>query len=145
VWWCAFCHSVHIKRSRLMLHLEPLSNCYSREVKMWLRNNPGRVVTLKCRSPRFSGLVYAEAANIKTSSLFTKIGIYLTDRNVSWARDFLASETTERPITPPPSQPGTLACWSPNCRIYLPTNIQTDWRFKWKRTRYIHLMQLQKT
>ena len=74
----------------------PLSKYYSREVKSWLRNNPGRVVT-QLQISKILGAAYAEAATVKTAtSSFMKTGIFPTNPNIFNDVDFMPSETTDR-------------------------------------------------
>jgi len=71
----------------------PLSNWYSWEVKTWLWNNLGRVVT-SLHIVNILGIAYTQAVTLKTASLaFTKIGVCLTDHNAFDNADFLASES----------------------------------------------------
>ncbi|KAJ8871598.1 hypothetical protein PR048_027925 [Dryococelus australis] len=72
--------------------MEPLSAFHRQEVKTWLLNNSGQVVT-QFQIAGFFGYIYVKAAMIQNAiSGFMKTGIYpLNEHN-----DFAPSETTER-------------------------------------------------
>lgn len=89
-------HCTHRLQPLDVSFMAPLSKFYSQEVKTWLRNNPGRVVTQYQIAALF-GLAYNKAATIQTAvSGFRKTGIYPHDRNVFDEVDFAPAETTER-------------------------------------------------
>jgi hypothetical protein len=70
--------------------MRPLSNYYSREVKMWLRNIPGREVT-QSQIGKIFGLACAQTATLKTAvSAFNKTRIYPTNPKVFGEVDFTA-------------------------------------------------------
>lgn len=74
----------------------PLSKFYSQEIKTWLQNNPGRVVT-QFQIAKLFGVAYEKAATLETAaSGFRKTGIYPTDANIFGESDFAPAETTER-------------------------------------------------
>ncbi|XP_061714528.1 uncharacterized protein LOC133523039 [Cydia pomonella] len=72
----------------------PISTYYTQEVNMWLRNNPGRIVT-QFQLARLFGSSYCKAATIQNAvSGYAKTGIFPTNRNVFSETDFAAAETT---------------------------------------------------
>jgi hypothetical protein len=86
--------------------MRPLGNYYSREVKMWLRNIPGREVT-QSQIGKILGLACAQAATLKTAvSAFNKKRIYPTNPSDFGEEVFIASDTTKGFISEIP-QPGT--------------------------------------
>ena len=78
--------------------MKPLSNYYENEVRVWLRSNPGKVVTLWQLSTLF-GSAYVNAATMKTAmSAFKKTGIWPPNQNVFEESDFLPASTTDIPL-----------------------------------------------
>ena len=78
--------------------MKPLSNYYENEVRVWLRSNPGKVVTLWQLSTLF-GAAYVNAATMKTAmSAFKKTGIWPPNQNVFEESDFLPASTTDIPL-----------------------------------------------
>jgi len=85
--------------------MKPLMTFYSQEVQKWLRNHPGRIVTMFQIGERF-GEAYLRAATMKTArNSFQSTGIYPCNRNVFSEPDFVASLTTDVPLTVPPIEP----------------------------------------
>ncbi|KAG5865858.1 hypothetical protein JTB14_033025 [Gonioctena quinquepunctata] len=78
----------------------PLSSYYSQGVQNWLRNNPGKVVTIHDISEIF-GQAYIRAVTLENAlSGFKKTGIYPYDNNIFPGMAFAAAEVTDRPIPP---------------------------------------------
>lgn len=78
--------------------MKPLSNYYENEVRVWLRSNPGKVVTLWQLSTLF-GAAYVNAATMKNAiSAFKKTGIWPPNENVFDESDFLPASTTDIPL-----------------------------------------------
>lgn len=75
-----------------MSFMRPLSTYYSAEVKKWLRDHPGRVVTPYQLTFRQA---YLKAATMLTAiNGFRKCGIRPLDKNVFTDADFITAETT---------------------------------------------------
>ncbi|CAK1549453.1 unnamed protein product [Leptosia nina] len=74
--------------------MRPLSTYYSAEVKKWLRDHPGRVVT-PYQVAKLFGQAYLKAATMLTAiNGFRKCGVWPLDKNVFTDADFIAAETT---------------------------------------------------
>lgn len=74
----------------------PLSTFYGQEVKSWLLNHPGKVVT-QFQIAKLFGLAYARAATLKNAiSGFHKTGIYPFNSNAFDEDDFAPSFSTDR-------------------------------------------------
>ncbi|XP_043203652.1 uncharacterized protein LOC122371411 [Amphibalanus amphitrite] len=75
----------------------PLSTYFGEQQRTWLRNNPGKVITLY-EMGELIGAAYTRAATM-TSAVkgFAVTGIYPTSRHVFGDDDFMAAQTTERP------------------------------------------------
>jgi hypothetical protein len=75
----------------------PFSTFYEQEVRSWLRNHPGRVITIQQVGALF-GKAYNKAATTSNAiSGFAKSGISPFDPNVFSDDCFDAATTTERP------------------------------------------------
>ena len=75
--------------------MAPLSTYYSQEIEVWLRNNPGKVVTLYQIS-RLFGSVYLKTATPNNAIQgFSKSGIYPVNRYVFTDDMFSASFPTD--------------------------------------------------
>ncbi|KAF2894839.1 hypothetical protein ILUMI_11335 [Ignelater luminosus] len=75
----------------------PLRAYYGQEIKVWLRSNPGRVVT-QFEVAKLFGSAYAKAATVAIAmNAFAKTGISPLNQNMFSDVDFVASNT------PPPS------------------------------------------
>lgn len=76
--------------------MAPLSAYYGQEIKIWLRSNPGRVVT-HFQIARLLGTADAKAATLEMAiNSFAKTGILPLNENVFTDVDFAASDVTER-------------------------------------------------
>ncbi|XP_031328936.1 uncharacterized protein LOC116159965 [Photinus pyralis] len=101
--------------------MAPLSVYYGQAIKVWLRTNPGRVVT-QFQIAKLFGTAFTKAASMETAMhAFSKPGIWPLNPNVFTDIDFAPSDVTERPTdaeiseieqhimndrqTPPPQQP----------------------------------------
>ncbi|KAJ4431997.1 hypothetical protein ANN_20611 [Periplaneta americana] len=72
----------------------PLSTFYSQEVKMWLLNHPGRVVT-QFQVAKLFGLAYTRSGTIQNNiSGFRKTGICPFNANAFADSEFVAAETS---------------------------------------------------
>jgi hypothetical protein len=92
-------HCTHKMRHLDIALMGSLFNYYRREVKTWLRNNSGRFI-IQLQIAMIFGVAYAQVATLKIeSSAFKKTGMYPTNSNVFGDAYFLASESTQRPIT----------------------------------------------
>ena len=96
-------HCSHRMQPLDVCFMKPVMTFYSQEVQNWLRNDPGRVVTMFQIGELF-GAAYLRAATLQTAvSAFQKTGIYPVNRNVFNDADFVPSLTTER------EQPATIS------------------------------------
>lgn len=78
--------------------MAPLSTYYGQEIKVWLRTNPGRVVT-QFQIAKLLGNAYVKAATLETAiNSFAKTGIWPLNINVFTEIDFAASDVTERDL-----------------------------------------------
>lgn len=74
--------------------MSPLKTYYAQEIEQWLRNHPGRVVTVYQIGELF-GKAYLKAATAEVAaSGFKKAGLYPCDRNKFRDHDFPFSEET---------------------------------------------------
>lgn len=79
--------------------MRPLSAFYDAEVSGWLRTNPGRVVSV-FQIAKLFGNTFIKAATMSTAiNGFRKTGIWPCNPNIFTDADFLAAETTDRPIS----------------------------------------------
>lgn len=79
--------------------MRPLSVFYDAEVSGWLRTNPGRVVSV-FQIAKLFGNAFIKAATMSTAiNGFRKTGIWPCNPNIFTDADFLAAETTDRPIS----------------------------------------------
>ena len=90
-------HCTHRMQPLDITFMKPLSVYYEQEVKKWLRQNPGRVVT-QFQIAQLFGKAYLRSATMITAiNGFSTPGIYPLDRNVFSEADFLAAEATDIP------------------------------------------------
>ncbi|KAK2577098.1 hypothetical protein KPH14_006265 [Odynerus spinipes] len=83
----------------------PLSTFYSQEVKLWLRNHPGRTATQFQMASLFGSAYEIRAATMQNATFaFKKTGIYPYNPNVSTDVDFAPSKTTKRHQVPSATQ-----------------------------------------
>ena len=102
-------HCTHRLQPLDITFMKPLSVYYEQEVKKWLRQNPGRVVT-QFQIAQLFGKAYLRSATMITAiNGFSTPGIYPLQRNVFSEADFLAAEATDIPyeedVTPATSLP----------------------------------------
>ncbi|XP_049867446.1 uncharacterized protein LOC126367763 [Pectinophora gossypiella] len=91
---CTPPHCTHKLQPLDVSFMRPLSTYYSAEVKKWLRDHPGRVVT-PYQVAKLFGQAYLTAATMLTAiNGFRKCGIWPLDKNVFTDADFIAAETT---------------------------------------------------
>ncbi|XP_026318149.1 uncharacterized protein LOC113228920 [Hyposmocoma kahamanoa] len=91
---CTPPHCAHKLQPLDVAFMRPLSIYYSAEVKKWLKEHPGRVVTAYQVAKLF-GQAYLQAATMPTAiNGFKKCGIWPLDKNVFTDADFIAAETT---------------------------------------------------
>lgn len=92
---CTPPHCTHKLQPLDVSFMRPLSTYYSAEVKKWLREHPGRVVT-PYQVAKLFGNAYLQAATMLTAiNGFKKCGIWPVDRNVFTEADFLTADTTD--------------------------------------------------
>jgi hypothetical protein len=85
-------HSTHKTQPLDVAFMGPFGNYYSREVKVWLWNNP----ITQLQIGKVFGLACAQTATLKTAvSAFNKTGMYPTNHSAFGEEDFIASETTK--------------------------------------------------
>jgi hypothetical protein len=78
--------------------MKPVMTFYTQEVEKWLRNHPGRVVTMFQVGELF-GNAFMRAATVQTAvNAFKKTGIFPVDRHVFGDSDYAPSMTTDRPL-----------------------------------------------
>nr|CAI5836202.1 unnamed protein product [Callosobruchus analis] len=91
---CTPPHCTHELQPAGVIFNGPLSTYYSAEVKKWLREYPGRVVT-PYRVAKLFGNAYLKSDTMLTAiNGFKACGIWPIVRNVFIEADFLATETT---------------------------------------------------
>ncbi|KAJ4440821.1 hypothetical protein ANN_10667 [Periplaneta americana] len=84
--------------------MKPLSVFYDQEVAIWLRSNPGRIVT-QCQVSKLHGSAFVRAATMITAiNGFRKTGIWPVNPYVFGEHDYAPSETTDRPVPPSPDE-----------------------------------------
>ncbi|KAJ4437982.1 hypothetical protein ANN_13921 [Periplaneta americana] len=89
-------HCTHRLQPLDVSFMGPLSTFYSQEMKMWLLNHPGRVVT-QFQVAKLFGLAYARSATIQNAiSGFRKTGICPFNANAFGDNEFAAAETSNR-------------------------------------------------
>lgn len=92
-------HTSHRLQPLDVAFMYPLSSYYSQGVQNWLRNNPGKVVTIHEVSTIF-GQAYMRAATIENAlSGFKQTGIFPYDNHIFPDIAFAAAEVTDCPIT----------------------------------------------
>lgn len=102
-------HCTHRLQPLDVAFMFPLSTYYEQAVRVWLRENPGKVVTIHEVGKLF-GEAYMKAANMSNAiSGFRKSGIWPFERPDPSA--YVAAETTERPL---PSSPTSLDLAAPS-------------------------------
>lgn len=88
-------HCSHRMQPLDVTFMKPLNSFYSRSIEKFLRNNPGKVVSLY-QIARLFGEAYLQAALPATAiSGFLKTGICPVNRDVFSESDFIAAETTD--------------------------------------------------
>lgn len=98
---CTPPHCTHKLQPLDVAFMRPLSTYYGAEVKKWLRDHPGRIVT-PYQVAKLFGQAYLQAATMLTAmNGFRKCGIWPLDRNVFTEADFIAAETTNTETLPP--------------------------------------------
>lgn len=75
--------------------MKPLSLHYSDELRMWLRSNPGKVVTLFQISMLFGSAFIQSASMLTAIKGFEKPGIWPPSPSVFTDSDFLPADTTD--------------------------------------------------
>ena len=89
-------HCTHRLQPLDVTFMKPLSTYYNQAIEVWLRSNPGRVVTTFQITQLFAE-AYSKAANQLTAiNGFKKTGIYPTNRYIFDDSEFAASIPTER-------------------------------------------------
>ncbi|GLV37863.1 hypothetical protein CBL_06435 [Carabus blaptoides fortunei] len=88
-------HTSHRLQPLDVSFMFPLSSYYGQEIKFWLRNNPGKVVTIHEISKLF-GAAFQRAATIQNAvSGFKNTGIYPYNPNIFPDDLFQPAETTD--------------------------------------------------
>jgi len=103
-------HCTHKLQPLDVSFMKPLNTFYTQCVEKWLRNNPGRVVTVFQLSRLFGEAYLRAAVPLTAINGFRKTGIAPVDRHVFTEADFVASETTDIEIvdlTPKPATTNT--------------------------------------
>ena len=91
-------HCSHRMQPLDVSFMKPLNAYYVKAIETFLRNNPGRVVTIYKLSALF-GEAYLQAAVPNTAiNGFKKAGIFPVNRQVFDEADFLPAHPTDRPI-----------------------------------------------
>lgn len=91
-------HTTHRLQPLDVSFMAPLSAYYEQEVRRWLVNHPGRVVTIYQVGKLFNG-AFTRAASVENAVKgFEKSGICPFNRNIFPDHLFAPSETTERPL-----------------------------------------------
>lgn len=97
---CTPPHCTHKLQPLDVAFMRPLSTYYGADVKKWLRDHPGRVVS-PYQVAKLFGQAYLQAATMLTAiNGFRKCGIWPLDRNVFTEADFIAAETTNTETLP---------------------------------------------
>ncbi|KAI5700133.1 hypothetical protein M8J76_002129 [Diaphorina citri] len=97
-------HTSHRMQPLDVGFMAPLGNYYEHEVRMWLRNNPGKIVTVHDVGPLF-GRAYIKSATQETAlNAFKATGIFPLNSNVFPDHLFLPAETTNREISEIPGE-----------------------------------------
>lgn len=90
-------HTSHRLQALDVGFMKPFSTFYSQTASTWLRNNPGKVITLQDISPIF-GESYMGAATTQTAvSAFRSTGVCPFNPHIFPEETFEAAETTNRP------------------------------------------------
>lgn len=91
-------HCTHRMQPLDVCFMGPLSTFYSQEQNTYLRNNPGRVITIYNVAELF-GKAYLKAATpLNAMSAFKKTGIFPIDRHVFTEEMFAAALPTDFPL-----------------------------------------------
>lgn len=106
-------HCTHRMQPLDVSLMAPLSTYYEHEVRSWLRNHPGRSVTIYEVADLFSR-AFSKAATIENAvNGFLNTGIWPYNRHVFPDHLFAPSDTTERELQPSAMPP---PCCSATCR-----------------------------
>lgn len=87
-------HCSHRMQPLDVSFMKPLSSFYSRAMERYLRNHPGKVITLYQVSSLFAEAYLNAAVPNNAISGFTKTGIHPVNRDAYTDADFVAAETT---------------------------------------------------
>ncbi|CAM1298818.1 Uncharacterised protein g2225 [Pycnogonum litorale] len=91
-------HTSHRLQPLDVSFMAPLSTYYEQEVRYWLRNHPGKVITIYQVGELF-GTAYRKAATASTAmSGFAKTGIYPFNPHIFPDYMFTPAETTDIPL-----------------------------------------------
>lgn len=90
-------HCSHRLQPLDLSFLTPLSTFYSQELEIWLRNHPGRCITVS-EVPSLFGRAYLRASTpINAINGFAKTGLYPINRTVCTEDMFIAMLPTDKP------------------------------------------------
>ena len=80
--------------------MKPLSTYYTQAIECWLRNHPGRTVTVFQVAGLFNQAYLKAATAQVAASGFRKTGIYPVNRHVFQDYEFKPAAVTEKPLDP---------------------------------------------
>jgi hypothetical protein len=91
-------HSTHKMQPLDVAFMSPFKTYYAQEITNWLRQNPGRVVTVYQIGELFSK-AYMRAATLETAIHgFRKTGLYPCNRDIFRAHDFINKNVEEEQL-----------------------------------------------
>jgi hypothetical protein len=91
-------HSTHKMQPLDVAFMSPFKTYYAQEITNWLRQNPGRVVTVYQIGELF-GKAYMRAATLETAIHgFRKTGLYPCNRDIFRAHDFINENVEEEQL-----------------------------------------------
>ena len=90
-------HCTHKMQPLDVSFMFPLNTFYTKAVETWLRNNPGKVVSIYQVGKLFGEAYLRASAPTTAINGFKKTGICPCDRNVFADADFVAAEVTSQP------------------------------------------------
>jgi DDE superfamily endonuclease/helix-turn-helix, Psq domain len=91
-------HCSHRMQPLDVAFMAPLSRFYTEQIEIWLRNHPGRYVTV-CEVPSLFGNAYLRASTpINAINGFQKTGIHPVNRTIFTEDMFAATLPTNRPL-----------------------------------------------
>ena len=100
-------HSSHRMQPLDVSFMVPLNTYYEQEVRKWLRNYPGKVITIYQLGALFGAAYRRSASTSTTINGFAKTGIYPLNPDIFPEHMFAPAETTDKPMPRVDPTPGT--------------------------------------